>query len=350
MVAKSRRTPDRVNGHYEGRKASLLAGGDGHAVQQITLQVPVNRLHLVSVDTQGTARLKLRPRFEVDGDLQVVRIDAAPTYDAPPSIDDLYRAAARNHELERAYDAERTAHRTKRRDTDRERRERVAQEFLGDTAQRAVAHPPPSPTRCYLVTDRGRLLFDVATDQGLATQVPAEAHRRFRGDLRARDERNRQERAAQLARHEEKTRFVAEWIARHGSDEQKMRQAAGVLPMAEAVDAITDHVFAALGDRPRYTRDGVERLREHLTRCPEHANRAVTPADLVMSSEHARTASAEQWAVVRELQARVSGGTVVLRRHSISFKGDPRVPAIVTTSVLVTLKHGPFTLRREYEG
>ena len=34
----------------EGRKASLLSGGDGRAIQQIKLQVPANRLHLVSVD------------------------------------------------------------------------------------------------------------------------------------------------------------------------------------------------------------------------------------------------------------------------------------------------------------
>jgi hypothetical protein len=48
----------------DGRKASLLAGGDGRAVQQIALQVPANRLHLVSVDKHGIARLKLRPRFD----------------------------------------------------------------------------------------------------------------------------------------------------------------------------------------------------------------------------------------------------------------------------------------------
>src|SRR5438128_10405306 len=69
----------------DGRKASLLAGGDGRQVQQITLQVPASRLHLVSVDKQGVARLKLRPRFEMDGDQHVVRIDAAPVHDAPPS-------------------------------------------------------------------------------------------------------------------------------------------------------------------------------------------------------------------------------------------------------------------------
>ena len=150
----------------DGRKASLLSGGDGHAVQQIALQVPANRLHLVSVDKQGVARLKLRPRFERDGERGIVRIDAAPLYDAPPTIEELYRAAAKNHELESAYYAERVAQRSKRSDDDRALRESVAEAFLADKEQRAVAHPPPSPKRCYVITDRGRLLFDVATDQG----------------------------------------------------------------------------------------------------------------------------------------------------------------------------------------
>src|SRR6478752_5587108 len=64
----------------DGRKASLLAGGNGHALQQITLQVPANRLHLVSVDRQGVTRLKLRPRFEI-GETGIIRHDTAPMYD-----------------------------------------------------------------------------------------------------------------------------------------------------------------------------------------------------------------------------------------------------------------------------
>ena len=224
----------------DGRKASLLAGGDGHAVQQIPLQVPANRLHLVSVDKQGVARLKLRPRFERDGERGVVRIDASPLYDAPPTIDELYRAAAKNHELESAYYAERVAQRSKRSDDDRARRESVAEAFLADKGQRAVAHPPPSPKRCYIVTDRGRLLFDVDDRPGTREGRPAEAHRRFRADLRAKGERNRHDRAEQLALHEEKKRFIAEWVAANGTDEQKTRQAAGVLPMAEAIEGITD--------------------------------------------------------------------------------------------------------------
>ena len=154
--------------------------------------------------------------------------------------------------------------RSKRSDADRTRRESVAEAFLADKGQRAVAHPPPSPKRCYIVTDRGRLLFDVATDQGLAKEVPPEAHRRFRADLRAKEERNRQDRAEQLALHEEKKRFIAEWVAANGTDEQKVRQAAGVLPMAEAIEGITDRAFAIDGRLPLYSRDGAERLQTFL--------------------------------------------------------------------------------------
>src|SRR5262245_26565590 len=182
----------------DGRKASLLAGGDGRALQQIALQGPANRLHLVSVDKQGVARLKLRPRFERDDERGIVRIDAAPLYDAPPTLDELYRAAAKNHELEAAYYAERAAQRSKRSEDDRARRERAAEAFLADKGQRAVAHPPPSPKQCYIITDGGRLLFDIAIDQGRAKDVPPEAHRRFRADLRTKQEKNRQDRAAQL--------------------------------------------------------------------------------------------------------------------------------------------------------
>ena len=127
--------------------SDLLAGGNGHAIQEIALQVPANRLHLVSVDKQGTARLKLRPRFERDSERRIVRIDSAPLYDVPPTIEDLYRAAARNHELESAYHAQRLALRSKRSDDERARRESVAEAFLADKGQRALSHPPPSTKR-----------------------------------------------------------------------------------------------------------------------------------------------------------------------------------------------------------
>ena len=98
----------------EGRKASLLGGGDGRAVQQLNVQVATNRLHLVTVDANGIARLKLRPRYQLEGEQRVTRVDAFPTYDAPPSLEDLFQEAARNHQLERSFHVERRAGRAKR--------------------------------------------------------------------------------------------------------------------------------------------------------------------------------------------------------------------------------------------
>lgn len=332
----------------EGRKASLLAGGDGRAVQQMSIQVPTSRLHLVTVDDEGVARLKLRPRYERDGEQQVIRTDAPPMYDSPPSLEDLYREAARNHELERAYHQQRTAVRTERRETQRQFRAQLAQAFMSDRVQRALVHPAPSPKRCYLTAERGRVLFDVNTDEGIAREVPPEAHRRFRADLRARREQNLHQRAEQLALYEEKKRLIAEWIAAHGTPEQRGRQAAGVLPMAEAIEAMTDEAFGVIGDRPRYLRDGAERLQAHLRQSPQYATAVVTSADLVVTSKNAAQATAAQWALVQELQAALPDATIVLRVHRLTWKHDLQAPTLTINGVLVTRKVGPFTLRREY--
>ena len=331
-----------------GRKASLLAGGDGRAVQQLTVQVSVNRMHLVSVDVHGVARLKLRPRYDIDANQRVVRIDDAPTYDVPPTIDELFREAARNHERERVYLAERTVTRAKKREADHERRLQVAQAFLTDRSQRAVVHPAPSPKRCYVGTDQGRVLFDVATDEGPARDVPPEAHRRFRADLTARHDRNQQDRAAQLALHEEKKRYIAEWIAVHGTPEQQARQTAGVLPMEEAIEAITDQAFAAIADHPPYARDGAERLQSYLREIPGYADAVVSPADLVVVSSNAIKATAEQWAVVQSMQKALPAATVALRSHRLTWKKVPHAPALTLLGVLATQRVVPLVLRREY--
>ena len=332
-----------------GRKASLLAGGDGRATQQITVHVPANRLHLVAVDEKGAARLKLRPLYQLNDRREVVRIDAWPAYDNPPAVEDLFRAAAQNYEMERTYETERTAARSRRQEAHREFKMQLAQSFLNDHAQRAIVHPAPTTKRCYLVAPDGRrLLFDVNTDQGVPQELPPEAHRRFRSDLAARAERNRLERADQLAVHEEKKRFIADWIRQYGTPEQQTRQAAGFLPMDEAIEAMTSHTFACLGDHPLYTRDGAASLQAHLRQFPRYATAAVAQADMAVASTNAVKATAAQWALVQELQAALPDATVTLRAHKLTWKKDSKAPALVLFGVLITQKVGPFALRREY--
>lgn len=74
-----------------GRKASLLNGGNGRAEQRVKVAVPLTRLHLVHVDANGIARLKLRPQFKMSADQRVIKIKLAPVYDHPPAIDELFQ-------------------------------------------------------------------------------------------------------------------------------------------------------------------------------------------------------------------------------------------------------------------
>src|SRR3954471_2936700 len=99
-----------------GRKASLLTGGDGRTEQRLKIAVPLTRLHLVHVDGNGVARLKLRPQFKLNPDQRIVRIKLAPGDAQPPTLEELFQDAARNHELERTYHAQRTTTQTTKRE------------------------------------------------------------------------------------------------------------------------------------------------------------------------------------------------------------------------------------------
>jgi len=331
-----------------GRKASLLAGGDGRARQQFTIPVPIARLHLVAVDTTGAARLKLRQQFELGANDRIMRHDALPVYDAPPTVEDLFRDAAKNHELERLFQAQRNTWRSQRREADQDRRSQAAREFLSIPDQRAMVHPAPSPSRCFLATPNGRVMFDLASDIGPAREVPAEAHRRFRADLAARRQRNMTQRADQLALHEQKTEAARKWITTKGSAEQQARSAAGVLPLDEVIAAMTEEAFQAVAELPRYEMDGAERLQDHLRDALGDPNLAVAPADLIVKSADATGATAGQWAVVKRLQSALPDATVKLREHRLSSRRQARPQELVVFGALVTRRVGPFNLRREF--
>lgn len=331
-----------------GRKASLLQGGDGHTVQRLQVSVPANRLHLVAVNARGEARLKLSPRFEVDAAQRVRRIEEPPSYDAPPTLDQLFKDAARNHEMEHAYEAEHLSWRAKRREAEREWRNEVAAAFLADPAQRAMVHPSPSPSRCVIATSRGRVQFNTHEDPVPARDVPAEAHRRFRADL----QNARTQRQAQVAEglrvHEERKQVIAEWVATHGTSEQQARHAAGLLPMDEAIEAMADEAFAPLAEYPRYMRDGGLCLQVFLRRSPRYADAVVTASDFKSSGRKATRATAAQWARVQEMQAAVPAATVALQIRELVWLVDPQAPHLIQHVLVVSQTVGAAQLRREY--
>jgi hypothetical protein len=331
-----------------GRKASLLNGGNGHAEQRVKVAVPLTRLHLVHVDNNGVARLKLRPQFRMSPDQRVIKIKLAPVYDQPPTIDELFQDAARNHELESTYHAQRTTAQTARRETLEARRNEVALEFLGDPNRRAVVYPPPSKRRCQVMTDRGPIDFDAKRDMGVARQIPLEAFRRFENDVRIRHGQGADQRTRNLARHAERQQMMREWIAVHGTHDQRQRLAAGVLPFKEFLDAITDVTFRPLAHLTLYPSDGAARVQELIRQRPGHAHAVVTPNDLSVVTRLLPTASATQWSLVNEIRDLLPGAQVQLRERSIAWKQDPHAPKVRLVSALVTIRVGLVLLRREF--
>jgi hypothetical protein len=305
-------------------------------------------MHLVHVDHGGAAFLKLRPRFEMRPDQRVVRIDEAPVYDAPPSVETLLQDAARNHELEAAYRAQGVAYRSARQDVTRSWRTQVAESFLRDTAQRALVHPSPTVRRCVIATERGRLEFDAKRDRGVERDVPPEALRRFHADLRARRERAEQTIVEFHSAYAEKQRLAREWMGDKGTPDQRARLAAGVLPLEEAVEAMTDEAFRALDHLPRYQSDGVARLQAHLRTFPPYATATVSELSLHVATRYLTNATAAQWAVRQEVQSAVPDARVYLRERVLSWRDAREAPWLRVVTVLGFLKRGPLTLRREF--
>ena len=331
-----------------GRKSSLLAGGDGRELQAIDVDVPANRLHLVVVDPDGKARLKLRPRYDVRSDGRVAQITTPPVYDRPPTIDELFLAAAKNHELERAFVAQGSGRRARSKTALREVKLQLAETFLATPEQRARIHPPPEPKRCWLDGPEGRVLFDANRDEGIVRELPAEAYRRYRADQRVLRDRNSQERKRRLAVRDEKARIVAEWIAANGSPDQQDRQAKGLLPFHEAREAIADKMFEALRDWPRYVRNGTEVMQSHLRRYPEYKDAVITELDLAVSDDNATQASAAQWARAQQARALLPDATVTLRSHRLTWREHPEAPGLTLYGLLVVRTFGPIVLRREF--
>ena len=331
-----------------GRKASLLTGGDGRTEQRLKMAVPVTRLHLVHVDGNGVARLKLRPQFKLNAEQRIVKIKLAPVYDHPPTLEDLLQDAARNHEFERTYHAQRSASQAAQRQTFDDWRNQIALDFLGDPARRAVVHPAPTRRRCQVMTDRGSVYFDARRDPGMLKQVPPEALRRFEKDVRVRHSAGAERRAQAEAVHAQKQRVMHAWILEHGSSDQRDRLQAGVLPFEEFVDAFTDKVFRPLAHLERYCLDGSQRLQAHLRRLGTYPNAVVAPAELSVVTRLLSTATPAQWALTQEIHSTLGSANVQLRERSLGWTRHPDAPNLKLTTALITTVVDGISVRREF--
>ena len=80
---------------------------------------------------------------------------------------------------------------------------------------------------------------------------------------------------------------------RSGTEHLTRRRATrwGCCRSTKCSKGMADEAFAVVGDRPRYVRDGVERLQAHLRQFPKYSCVVVTPPELLVVSTNAEHAS-----------------------------------------------------------
>jgi hypothetical protein len=121
-----------------------------------------------------------------------------------------------------------------------------------------------------------------------------------------------------------------------------------VLPIEEAIDAVTDETFRAAAAYARYQRDGISRLHTQIRQSPDCAAVVLTPDDVMVTSTDATEMTAAQWNAVEDLRRVLPMATVTLRMHRVAWKRDRRIALAPAYGLLVTQRVGPFTIRREY--
>lgn len=136
-------------------------------------------------------------------------------------------------------------------------------------------------------------------------------------------------------------RTLANFIENHGSDNQRQRLAAGLLPWQEANDALEAHLYSPLKDFPVYQRFTVEEV----CKCVETGfmEEACKPT---FKATDATELSAKEWETFAAVKKCVPLATFQLREHRAACAAF--VPAEVRRGVIVKFDVDNLKFKREF--
>lgn len=198
-----------------------------------------------------------------------------------------------------------------------------------------VRHDLPGTMR-----DDPRIAPHVAEAKRLVAEHNAALVQRRKAEIQAANQRNVE------AKQRRKTQ-IDSWVAEHGTDGQKKRHAAGLLPEGEVLDGMRDQAFACLDGFGRYEKMTAANVLDELG-LGNDFDRDYNPApDVEFSTEDASEASDDEFATLETIKAALGerAATVTLRDHIGEAVDTGRV---VRKSVRVEMTVGEFTFAREY--
>lgn len=319
----------------DGQRAALLAGTSGARVQTVEVDIPEGLAQFFRVDADGALALNLsayRPVGRADGKVRWDWVQYAVRYGEP-----LADPIAALSEAVAAAEAEAARLQTEESAREAERQRLLAEARLAadewlsqdlEALQGAMANleaPDPMPWEAGNPHAYPSQYY-VGNDELVGQHNAARA-----AYLAARDQlkRDREESRARA-----RVEFLAQWVTEYGSENQRARHAAGLLPEAEVIAAITDVAFFPVGiaQYDRITADEFE----------DDDTGEVRPDYCVGD---ANSASAAQWDAMEAVRAALpEGAEVKLRRHTGTWGEEE----IVRFGTLAKVRVGPLTVVREF--
>lgn len=298
----------------QGRRESLRQGGNGRMLQEFDTVVPQPDLDAFAVSEDGVVTLNLAGYFHPfpgDHDFEAPAKKAhwvnGPSsdsemlqWDIVPSWEDLVAAGRRIKESNELWAAAA--------EESENQKEQVAKAFLDNPLARAS-----SLERDYVVIDGTRFKIFEA--------VAIEAKNRHAADHEELKKANR----AQLG----------EWIARHGTDNQRARLAAGLLPWDEAYESAECAFFEPLKRFPRYERFD-----------PANVCKCMDQCEVKFKSLDAAELSAEEWEQFAQIKAAAPDAEFRIREHRAEC--DSLEEPEIRRAVVVKFNLGSVPFKRQF--
>jgi hypothetical protein len=344
-----------------GQKASLLAGGNGKAIQTVEADVHPEDLALFSVSTDGKLSLAINTEqlrylyshmSSPQTDTQAVKFDSPQDYaslikvmrSAPQQladaiaaeIDSLIAEWLSNKETYSSYtqippflptDHPRRAELTvmaerRQADADTKREQRIAERVagidpktigLGRTEFGIYVHQWPSGEDRFTLDSPHYATLDAILKEREAQE-----------EKKARIEANRTEK---------EEAFLDAWVAENGTDSEKERHSEGLLPRGEVFDRIKADLF---GDRPKFN------WRDHKPKCTCEYQTCAAEHDV----DDATELTDSEFQSLKQLRADFPDAEVTPRIHKITRKECEDKVKIATGRVQIAI--GPFTFTRSF--
>ena len=364
-----------------GRKASLMACEDGKRKQELVGKLTPDTADLFSVDDNGNATVELHGGWAFEGKTD----DAAPKidcgvihmpytvlkalnipwkdcvghnfqiynldYDAPldwsdaitqlrdrPTILEIAQESILQHALE--LDAKLCAPEREAREN-----ERAAQEAK-KTAEKAAQDKANKDVIDWFVATpdaRGRLgtprYYSVSIDHPTLGTLKIDDKTLF-------SEAQRRETTDAQARDQEKQAFVSDWIALYGTDDQKERLDAGLLPKSEYLTDMENQVFGPLSEKfQSYEKITATEVRE--AQPDEDDCDDTEPCDFRVVKP--QSIDSCTWKAFKAIHAALpTGGQAKIREHQAERRSYGEGSGVIRYGVQVKLTLGPFTFTREF--